>query len=416
MSVQTTTIEDDNFNLDEFLPMPGAESVVTGDEGASKRNSIFTAPAKADLSFLDKSDEEEEEAEGEESDESGTPKAKTAPEVETSSVLDELDPELTGAADDEPAQKGGRKKGDAGMTAAVSKLIEDGVLFGFEDDKPLEEYTTKDFKELIEANFQEREKQLKEQTPKEFFEALPNELQYAAKYVADGGADLKGLFRVLAQVEESRALDPANERDQEQIVRQYLVASNVLSQDEIDEQIEEYKEGGVLAKWAGKHKPKLDAMQEQVVKQKLAAQEKAKENAQKTRDQFMNNVYNTLKPGELNGMKLDTKKQQFLWNALTQTTHESISGRPTNLLGNLLEKYQFGEEPRYDLIAEATWLLSDPEDYKSHLRQQAKNDTAQETARTLKTEQARKLASTSQEEEKPSARKITRQPTNIFRR
>jgi hypothetical protein len=234
--------------------------------------------------------------------------------------------------------------------------------------------------------------------------------------VADGGADLKGLFRVLAQVEESRALDPANERDQEQIVRQYLVASNVLSQDEIDEQIEEYKEGGVLAKWAGKHKPKLDAMQEQVVKQKLAAQEKAKENAQKTRDQFMSNVYNTLKPGELNGMKLDTKKQQFLWNALTQTTHESISGRPTNLLGNLLEKYQFGDEPRYDLIAEATWLLSDPEDYKSHLRQQAKNDTAQETARTLKTEQARKVASTSQEEERPAARKITRQPTNIFRR
>jgi hypothetical protein len=152
MSVQSTTIEDDNFNLDEFLPMPGAESVVTGDGNAPKRNSVFTAPAKADLSFLEEPGEKEEEEE--ESQETGAPKAKTISTDEASSVLDELSPELTGAADEEPTQKGGRKKGDAGMTAAVSKLIEDGVLFGFEDDKPLEEYTTKDFKELIEANFQ----------------------------------------------------------------------------------------------------------------------------------------------------------------------------------------------------------------------------------------------------------------------
>jgi hypothetical protein len=32
------------------------------------------------------------------------------------------------------------------------------------------------------------------QTPQQFFESLPEELQYAAKYVADGGNDLNQLF------------------------------------------------------------------------------------------------------------------------------------------------------------------------------------------------------------------------------
>ena len=66
----------------------------------------------------------------------------------------------------------------------------------------LEEYTTKDFRELFEANFQEREAKIRQDTPKEFFNSLPEELQVAAKYVADGGTDLKGLFRTLAHVEE----------------------------------------------------------------------------------------------------------------------------------------------------------------------------------------------------------------------
>jgi hypothetical protein len=158
-------------------------------------------------------------------------------------------------------------------------------------------------------------------------------------------------------------------------------------------------------------------MSEQVVQQRLAQQEAAKVHAQKTREQYMSNVYDTLKPGELNGVKLDGKKQQFLWNALTQTTHESMSGRPTNLLGHLLEKHQFGEKPRYDLIAEAVWLLNDPEEYKNELRRQAKNESTAETVRGLKTEQGRKLATSSAPEEpERKAHRIPRQPTNIFRR
>ena len=125
-----------------------------------------------------------------------------------------------------------------------------------------------------------------------------------------------------------------------------------------------------------------------------------------------------MKPAELNGVKIDNKRQKFLWDELTGLKYESLQGRPTNLLGKLLEDYQFGDAPRYDLIAETLWLLSDPDDYKESIRKQAKSEVTHETIKKLKTEEARKLSSTSttnEEDEKP-ARKTLAKPKNIFTR
>ena len=132
----------------------------------------------------------------------------------------------------------------------------------------------------------------------------------------------------------------------------------------------------------------------------------------------MSNIYETLKPGELNGVKIDGKRQKMLWDELTTVKYESITGRPTNMLGKLLEDYQFGQKPRYDLIAETLWLLSDPEDYKENIRKQAKNEVVADTVRKLKTEESRKISSYTRDEDedaKPNSRKIARQ-TNIFKR
>ena len=100
----------------------------------------------------------------------------------------------------------------------------------------------------MEANFAEIENKVRQETPVEFFESLPEELQYAAKYVADGGQDLKGLFAALAQVEQVREMNPADEYDQEMIVRQYLQATNFGNSDEIEEEITTWRDLGVLEK------------------------------------------------------------------------------------------------------------------------------------------------------------------------
>lgn len=399
---EQTTVQQVDINIDDiFGGAPGADSIVLPAE-EEKKPGFFSTP-KTDLTFLDKEDEDEE-------------NPKTTPQS-TEEVLKELTTEVDDLLEqEEESPKGGRPKVDkSGMVETFSKLIEEGVLIGFEDDKPMDEYSLKDWKELLQANFEEKERAIKEQTPKEFFEALPEELQYAAEYVANGGTDLKGLFAALAQVEEVRGLDPTDEMDQEQIVRSYLRATGFGNDEEIDEEITTWKDLGKLEQQANKFKPKLDKMQESIVAQKIAEQEQMKAQQEQAAAAYMDNVYEALKPAELAGIKLDKKTQSMLYAGLVQPNYPSISGRNTNLLGHLLEKHQF-VEPNYPLVAEALWLLADPEGYKSKIMEQGKNKVVENTVRQLKTEQGRKISSTVPEEkEEPKQRKIPRQ-TNIFKR
>jgi hypothetical protein len=129
---------------------------------------------------------------------------------------------------------------------------------------------------------------------------------------------------------------------------------------------------------------------------------------------YTQNVFEALRPAEINGLKLDKKTQAQLYSGLVQPQYPSISGRPTNQLGHLLEKYQF-VEPNYKLIAEALWLLSEPEAYREALMKQGKNQAVEQTVRQLKTEQSRKNTSSYTEEEETRSRKISR-PQNIFKR
>jgi hypothetical protein len=400
-------------NIDDFLPMPGADSVVTSDDEDSKPN-LFTANSKpVNLDFLDKDEDADDKEDADE-------------------ALDGLDTTLkTGEEDDdEPKKKGGRTKTDkSGLVSFLKKRIENNEMFAFDDydetKQSLDDYlgnlSEKDVEELWTANVDSIKQDVAANTPKEFFESLPEELQYAAEYVAKGGQDLKGLFRALAYVEEVRDLDVREPEHQEMIVRQYLQATGFGNGDQelIEDQIEEWVNGGNLQKKANQFKPKLDDLQSEMLQGKLAQQEHFKQQQQAKKEAYMHNIYETLKPGELNGVKIDNKRQKMLWDELTTVKYESISGRPTNMLGKLLEEYQFGKQPRYDLIAETLWLLSDPEDYKENIRKQAKNEVVADTVRKLKTEESRKISSYTRDDDdedtKPTSRKITRQ-TNIFKR
>ena len=373
---ETTEVSQVEVNLDELLGIPGADNVMLPEE---KKPSVFTDP-KVDTSFLDTPNEEDDEE-----------KEKTISKTEVDNLLDEP---LKDENDDTDAPKvTGRPKLDKSGTAElVKKLIDKGQIVPFDDDKPIEEYTIKDFEELLEANFNDRENKVRQDTPREFFDALPEELQAAAKYVADGGEDLRGLFRILAEVEEHRQLDPRDKNDQEYIVREYLRATNFGNEDEIEEEIDQWRDRGDLESKALKFKPKLDKMQEHVVAQKLAQQEHMKKQQHQAAQAYMHNVYETLKNGELGGIRLDKKTQGMLYAGLVQPNYPSISGKPTNMLGHLLEKYQY-VEPRHDLIAEALWLLSDPDGYKAKIKDVGKQAQVEKTVRQLKTEEARRTVS-----------------------
>jgi hypothetical protein len=373
----STTVEQVDVNIDALFGMPGAENVMLPAE-EEKPKSVFHKET-VDTSFFDNPTASPEERQQEQE-----------KKIEVQETINELDNLI--AQEEEAGNKGRPKVDKSGLAELATKMIEEGTLIPFDDDKPLEEYTTKDFRELFEANFQERENQIRRDTPREFFEALPEELQVAAKYVADGGQDLKGLFRTLAYVEEMRQLDPADEYDQAEIARQYLHATNFGTPEEIEQEIQDWRDLNRLEQKANQFKPKLDAMQEEIVARQLAEQEHRRNMQAEQAKAYQENVYSTLAAGTIGGLKLDKKVQGLLFSGLVQPNYPSISGKPTNLLGHLLEKYQF-VEPRHDLIAEALWLLADPNGYKNRVREQGSRQAVEKTVRQLKTEESRKIAS-----------------------
>jgi hypothetical protein len=450
-TVQQTQVDDLS---DLFSQGPSAAQVVT----AAEKPNIFSKEG-VDVSFLDAKQErgvvgentnngrtgnkEQLKEEGEEEN-SGTRnkeqlnaegegrnnrtgnKEQLNAEGESEESIDALlRPETEEEGAEEGIRKGGRPKTDkSGLVDFFKKQIEGGRLFAFDDfddsKESLEDYlerlSPKDFDELWDANHQELGKHSQHQVSKQFFESLPTELQYAYKYVADGGQDLKGLFQALSQVEEVRSLEVEKESDQEEIYRQYLRAINFGSPEEIEEDITTWKDLGQLDKKAKQVKPKLDKMQEQIVTQRLQQQEQLRQQEEAAAQAYVEHVYHALEPGEINGLRLDKKTQSFLYNSMVSAQYPSITGKPTNLLGHLLEKYQF-VEPNYGLITEALWLLSDPDGYRQTVKQSGANEAIQKTVRTLKTEESRKVGSAAVMQDAPTTRqrKIAK-PGNIFKR
>ncbi len=421
MSTENKTMESNvnqvEIDLDEmFNGAPGAQAITLPSAEPAKKSIFSKNDTSVDMSFTEPVSNGSDDPDDDNGlpGNSGSPEGSTQKKQEVNALLDSFVNE-----DEEKVETRGRKPIN-GIGDVFHKLIKDEKLVPFEDDKPFEEYTLKDWEELIEANLEEKANQARKETPKQFFESLPQELQIAARYVADGGADLKGLFSTLAAVEETRELNPKDQRDQEYIIREYLGATGFGTADEIDEEISVWRDLGKLEQQAMKFKPKLDRMQEEVVMHKLQEQELRKRQQQQASHQYMENVYNTLKEGALGELKIDRKTQAMLYNGLVQPNYPSVTGKNTNLLGHLLEKYQF-VEPNYTLISEALWLLSDPEGYKSKIMEKGAVKSTEETVRKLKTAQAN-LNSTSNftEEEEDTKRqapgKKLPRARNIFSR
>jgi len=422
-TVEKTKVEKVDVNLDEiFGGAPGAESVTVPDD-ETKKPSMFSRKGDVDMSFVEtkteesKEPEEEEEVKEEEALETAETKTETKTEVKEPVNIDDV----LGVEEEEeegPEQKKRGRKPITGVGDVFRKLIDDEKLLAFDDGKELEEYTAKDWQELIQANLDERTRAVRKETPKQFFQSLPEELQVAARYVADGGKDLKNLFGALAQVEEVRQIDTKSVKGQERIVRDFLSATGFGTAEEIAEEIDIWKDLGKLEKQATKFKPKLDKMQEQVVARKLQEQDMKKKQQEQASKKYMQNVFNSLKGGKVGDVKIDKKTQSLLYNGLVNPAYPSISGQNTNLLGHLLEKYQF-TEPNYPLVTEALWLLADPKGYKNNIMKLGANKSVEETVRKLKTAQSSKRTAGTIQEEQPKkrpSRKLPRKSGNIFKR
>ena len=426
-----SNVETLDINLDEiFNGAPSAGDVTLPEESKSQPNILSGLNKKADFSFADvdedgvddltKKDSVQAETKETSNLEDALPESNEASKDAAESaddILDALDDETE--EDLEKKEKRGRKSIN-GISDVFSKLIKDDKIVPFDDEKSLDDYSAKDWEELIEANLEEKANQVRRETPKQFFASLPEELQIAARYVADGGTDIKGLFNTLGSVEETKQLSLKSETDQETIIKEYLGATGYGTSDEIAEEIEIWKDLGKLEKQAAKFKPKLDKMQEKIVVKKLEEQDLKRKQQEQASKKYMSSVYKTLEEGTLGDIKIDRKTQAMLYNGLVQPSYPSVSGKNTNLLGHLLEKYQF-VEPNYTLISEALWLLQDPEGYKAKIMDKGAQKSVEQTVRKLKTAAASNSSASlgiqekDDNKRKPAGKKLPR-TNNIFKR
>ena len=383
---ETTNVSKVDINLDEILGT-GTDTVMLADETQATDNTEAKEPKKnlfspisQDMTFLDL-DKEEDKASN------NTPTSEEAEAEEPKVTKQDVQETLAQPTDEvveEPKNKGGRP---TGIVSTTKSLIDKGLLLPFDDGKKIEEYTTEDFEELIVANMEQVQNNVQSSLPQEFFGNMPEEMQQAYNYIANGGTDLKDLFGALASSNEIKELDVTNEQHQKYAIRSYLTATNYGTPEEIEDEIYSLEDRGELEKKAKMFKPKLDAMQQDLLNQRLAEQEtQAKLRAEQSQN-YIDSVYTALEPGELGGLKIDNKVQNMLYSGLVQSNYPSINGKQTNLLGHLLEKYQW-VEPNHGLIAEALWLLADPDGYKTNVKGMGSKEEQAKTLRTLKTEQS----------------------------
>jgi len=296
-----TSVQQIDVDIDSWLGAPGAESIITPSKEEAKPN-LFSKNT-TDLTFLDKPSILDKPLTNEE--ESNIKEKILSKEQAKEILSDILDDDITNDLEGDDAPKKGRPKTEkSGLVEFLKKRIESNEMFAFDDydekKQSLDEYlgnlSEKDVDELWKANVDNLKNEVASNTPAEFFKSLPEELQYAAKYVADGGQDLKGLFQALAQTEQVRELDPNDDYDQELIIRNFLQARGEDAED-IEEEISTLRDLGSLEKKAKQYKPKLDQMQEQIVHAQLAEQEQRRQQQEQAAGAYIQNVFEALRPG-----------------------------------------------------------------------------------------------------------------------
>ena len=223
------------------------------------------------------------------------------------------------------------------------------------------------------------------------FQNMPVELQQAYKYFSDGGQDVRGLMQHLGRSLEVKAADTSNEQGQKEVIRQYLRATNYGTPEEIEEEILDLEDRDGLSKKANQFKPKLDAMQDKITSDKLASQEESLRKRQEQSQQYAQSVFTVLDKGKIGDVEVDNETQNMIYSGLVQSNYPSINGKNTNLLGHLLEKYQW-VEPDHELLSEALWLLADSKGYKEKLRSSVESKVTADTVRKLKTSQGSNTA------------------------
>ena len=277
----------------------------------------------------------------------------------------------------------------------------------------LSKLTLEDQIALHNDNLDRIEKAAAAKGPEQYIQSLDPKIQ-AAIYYSNLGQDPTPYLQAQYQLDNIANANLEDESVQEYIVKSHLTNTKFGTPEQIDQEIQNIKDGGRLEDKSKQFHPHLVALDQQRVQHMERQAEYEAQQRQLQYDEYTTGIYKALETGEIAGIKLDKKTQESLYYGLITPQYPDRNGNPTTELGALLDKHQF-VEPNYALLAEVTLLMRDPEGYREKIRQQGANVQTQQTVRQLKTEQARQLQPVEHTENKVQKNGIQRRGT-IFQR
>jgi hypothetical protein len=249
----------------------------------------------------------------------------------------------------------------------ISDLVEEGVIYPFDNDKEISEYSLQEIQELIKANIEN----IKEDVIERFTSSLPEPIQMAIEYaIEDKTEELPQVLRLMADaIEGKNALSSVSD---EQKVKAWLMGKGI-EEEEAESLIRSYKSKGIFEDKLAIAEKELDSMIKSEFQKTIEQKKQIKEQKDKAFKEYVEGVSKTVSE-----MPLDKKVKKDILNGLTNLSYESMTGAKTNELYYLLEKYQF-QDKKYDLVAKALWLLKDPEGFENYVRENVKKDVIKST-------------------------------------
>lgn len=276
------------------------------------------------------------------------------------------------------------KKEISDLRDEVKKLIDEGILLPFDEEKNIDDYNVEEMRELIKANIEES----KTEAINDFTESLPEPVQMIIKYAIEGGENYPNVLRMAADALEGKNIvENLSEKD---AIRTYLKMKGI-EDEEVESLIRSYETKGIIKDKYEVAKKELNdniyGKLDEEVKNQETVNNKKKEAYQK----YVESVNKVL--DEKPFAKEDKKA---IIEGLTKVNRNLSNGVQTNDLYYLLEKYQF-VEPKLDLVAEAYMLLSNPEKYKEYVRNEVKKEVIENTVKPKLKKAERSLSSSRDE-------------------
>jgi len=185
-----------------------------------------------------------------------------------------------------------------------------------------------------------------------------------------------------------------NEQAQEQLVRNHLQAQDT-PEEEVDEMIEDFRNGGILEKQAKRSLNNLAKMQEyqqeQLVKQQEQAAEERRQEAQKQQQQ----IKSTIDESEsIKGLKLPDTDKDDLKNYLFEPVNEQGQSKA------FIDGQQMDEEERIAIA----YLKMKGFDFETLIENEAESKNAKRIKDTIKNSKKEEVSSKKNKEKKTSGK------------